>query len=372
MPSLDGSTLEGGGQLVRVALALSAITATPLHLYNIRANRAPPMRSGLKESHLAALHWLADQTGASVEGAELGSQDVKFRPRRRAGARTGVQKQQTGEHDAVNHRHRHHHTIELKKPGSVWLVLQAILPYAVFGMAKGEKRVDFTLTGGTNVDKSMSGEYVQQVMLPTLHKIGLPATVQVEIVKRGWACGVAPEIGEVKVGGGLEGFQVVNRGEIEKISISIVAHPESLRRQVIDKVTQQVGQRFKVPIVEAVVDEDSGHESRFYLLLVAHSSHGWRIGRDFLGTGAKIRSAGQVERLVEESVSRAVAALDTELRHGGCVDEHLQDQLVIFQALARGSSVVDAGIGRGDGTLHTQTVRWVCKEMLGEEECAGS
>ncbi|RMZ83108.1 hypothetical protein DV738_g1279, partial [Chaetothyriales sp. CBS 135597] len=348
MISLNGATLEGGGQLVRVAVALSAITSTPVHLYNIRANRAPPKRrnnnnknngkngssasrrieGGLKESHLAALQWLADQTGARVEGAELGSQEAV----------------------------KHHYTIALQKPGSVWLVLQAVLPYVVFGMArrKGEKRVvEFTLTGGTNVDKSMSAEYVQQVLLPTLQKIGLPADVQVEIVKRGWACGIAQEIGEV-----------VDRGQVEKISASIVAHPDSLRRQVLDKVQQQVSERFKVP-VEAVVDEDSGHESRFYLLLVAHTTNGWRIGRDFLGTGAKIRNAEQVERLVEGSVSRAVAALDTELKRGGCVDEHLQDQLVIFQALARGRSVVDAGTGRGGGTLHTQTVRWVCEEILG-------
>ncbi|RMZ89332.1 hypothetical protein DV736_g3434, partial [Chaetothyriales sp. CBS 134916] len=223
----------------------------------------------------------------------------------------------------------------------------------------------------------MSGEYVQQVLLPTLQKIGLPVNVQVDVVKRGWAGGAGQEIGEVKVSvvaekgddgqetgdARLNGFGVVDRGSIEKISVSIVARPESLRQQVMQKVRQQVSERFDVP-VEAVVDDDSGHESRFYLLLVAHTTNGWRIGHDFLGSGAKMRNARQVEILVDASVQRAVGNLDTEFKRGGCVDEHLQDQLAIFQALARGKNVVDAGSCRGDGTLHTRTVRWVCKEML--------
>jgi RNA 3'-terminal phosphate cyclase (ATP) len=36
---LDGRTGEGGGQLVRVAVALAALTGTPLRIDNVRGNR---------------------------------------------------------------------------------------------------------------------------------------------------------------------------------------------------------------------------------------------------------------------------------------------------------------------------------------------
>src|SRR5438034_1338922 len=75
---LDGTTLEGGGQLVRNALALSSLTRTPIHITSIRGNRNDG--GGLKAQHLSALDWLARATGAVVEGAWKKSKEVVFKP----------------------------------------------------------------------------------------------------------------------------------------------------------------------------------------------------------------------------------------------------------------------------------------------------
>ena len=399
MIHIDASTLEGGGQLPRLALCLSALTLTPIHLTNIRANRAsqsynkrntqskssvprpelqrdsrkPGKDGGLKESHIAALEFLAEACDAKVTGAEVGSREVIFKPRRR----TEIQRKTR---------------IALKNPGSVFLIFQALFPYLVFAAhapsspkhgrngvaAESEAKhrsFELTLIGGTNVDKSMSVDYVQQVFLPICEKIGLPG-VQVECMKRGWA-GHAGEVGEVSInvmlptpdpdGSGfvLDAFDIEHRGAIEKVVINVLASSKQVRDIVKANATSQLKAALGESLeVEVSVDEDSHHPSRFYMLLVAHTSDGWRIGRDFLGSGKKARNEKEAEVMVDKAVTQVVGDLVGEIEGGGCVDEHMQDQLVCFQALARGSSVVRGKDGAG--TLHTRTARWVCEQVLGE------
>ena len=74
---IDGSQGEGGGQILRSALALSMCTGTPIRIENIRAGRKKP---GLLRQHLTCV--LASQAvcGARVEGAVLGSTHLVFEP----------------------------------------------------------------------------------------------------------------------------------------------------------------------------------------------------------------------------------------------------------------------------------------------------
>ena len=83
---LDGTTLEGGGQLLRLGLTLSSLLRLPVHVTRIRGKRGPKSTSGksggLKPAHLAGARWLAKATSAETEGLELRSTDLTFQPSR--------------------------------------------------------------------------------------------------------------------------------------------------------------------------------------------------------------------------------------------------------------------------------------------------
>ncbi len=363
--TLDGRTLEGGGQLVRVALTLSALLSIPVRIHDIRGGRAGRNQSGgLKESHLAALEFLRHACGAKVFGGEVGSSEVIFLP---------------GQEKKVDSGGRSQHKIELKNPGSVWLIFQALYPFLVFRGSGSEEPTVLQMKGGTNVSKSMSAEYVQQVFLPNVERIGLP-NCEVEINKRGWTHGSRTEIGEVEIkilpllaGATLPGFGIgkdVKLGEVKKITISVLATPTEVLGHLIQETQARVKEKFPgVQDVEVVVEEDSGDPRRIYLLLVAHSSNGWKMGRDCLWE-EKMKKNDLLRsglNAAERMAKKVTADLAHEVEEGGFVDEFMQDQLVVFQALATGVSTVNAADGKEEGTEHTKTVRWVLEEMLADK-----
>jgi RNA 3'-terminal phosphate cyclase (ATP) len=376
--SLDGRTLEGGGQLVRVALTLSALLSIPVHIHHIRGKRASRGQSGgLKESHLAALEFLQDACGAEVYGAEVGATEIVFLP----GRETREEWRSCVDNSGVR-------VIELRNPGSVWLIFQAIYPFLLFrGQGgrepEGVKRpLKLMIRGGTNVSMSMSAEYVQQVFLPIMEKIGLPKT-DIVINKRGWTHGRL-EVGEVEMsvtplglGQKLEGFEIRETGAageknmVQKITISVMASPTAMLEHLVAAAKERTQAHFpNVEEVEVLVQEDSGDPRRMYLLLVAHLRSGWKFGRDWLFDGKLKKSDERV--IATQMAEKVVTDLHAEVDTGGSVDEFMQDQLVIFQALATGKSEVDAGVGREEGSEHTRTVRWVVEQMFGKEIFAES
>ena len=466
MLTLDGSTLEGGGQLVRVALSISAICSIPVRITNIRAGRGaqavfkPDRKSreggggrrkdghenkkgssslpkhstrrgvggGLKESHLAALNWLASECNARLEGAEVGSLEVVFKPRPKTPT-AGLLKRGHLQHSEETE------VIELKNPGSVWLIWQAIFPYVVFTMLQRRKGGEakepafkIRLKGGTNVPKSPSSEYMQQVFFPLCENIGLPR-VEVNVIRRGWTTG-APEIGEVEISvfhpeedKDLESkpstTSDTNATQVEPLSTDTFRlqpfslpqpNPFTLTSISITTLTgsQQVHDflhhrlhtllrripAFSSPDLPITTHPSStassGDERRLYVLLTAHTLCGTILGRDYLSPGRKTVDDADRRRAVELAARDVVSEFKREVTRGYSVDEFAEDQIVVFQALAEAASQVHGGrngtvVRRGvedpdevkkycgyradvkgeTGTLHTRTVRWVCEEMLG-------
>ncbi|KAL8841202.1 MAG: hypothetical protein Q9170_000991 [Blastenia crenularia] len=394
--SLDGRTLEGGGQLLRLALSLSALTYLPVNISDIRANRAPRKANqpagGLKPAHLAAVEWLARATQAETQGMTKGSRKLCFSPLRRS--RTGLPEASARRTSGQATRNmpdgvwqdvyedgkliRKDTCIPLSSPGSVCLILQAILPYLLFHFSNEASNkvgngddpttatipLRVTIEGGTNVSKSPSVEYLNQVLFPMLiEKVGIPS-ITANIITRGWNSGRAV-VGSVSFdllpfasGSRLSKFDLLDRGEVSRMHVSILASNQSARSSLRGKVTEKLLARYPDVDISFPIEEDTNHGARLYLLIVAETSNGYRLGRDCLWE-RKVNST-----LVEIIADTVVKELETELEHGGCVDEFMQDQLVVFQALAEGKPNVDSG-NKTRATLHTQTARWVAEQVLG-------
>ena len=391
---LDGTTLEGGGQLLRVALSLSSLTHIPIHVTDIRGKRGPVSSpgkdGGLKPAHLAGAQWLAKATAAHTEGMESRSREMIFRPAGKgvtaASRHSSVEQREggmNGPHEGVwKHVYesgrliRSESHIPVSTPGSILLILQATLPYLLFCPSSAvldhqnhPVPLRVKIDGGTNVSNSPSIDYFSQVFVPVLtKKLGIPQIGTI-VHKRGWSTGrtqigsVSFDVMPLSIGHTLPHFKIEDRGDVVKVHVSIIAPGAKARGVVKDHVIAQL-LAFD-PEVEILfpIDEDSRNEKRWYLLLVAETSGGCRLGRDWL-YDRKTKNIKE-EETSANLVSKVVKDLKRELKHGGCVDEHMQDQLVIFQALANCQAVVDAGSQQA--SLHTQTARWVVEKILGVE-----
>ncbi|KAF4613382.1 hypothetical protein G7Y89_g15507 [Cudoniella acicularis] len=160
------------------------------------------------------------------------------------------------------------------------------------------------------------------------------------------------------------------------IEISVMV-PRPMLETLKHTLLFEIGVVFPEVKVKFVCLEDSKHNARMYTLLVAHTSTGLRFGRDWLYD--KTAKGKSWEDLSTEISQRVVDELDNEVQKGGLVDEHLQDQLIVFQALSEGKTIIPGCLdtanskrGRvertdepfGDGSTHTSTVRWVTSQLL--------
>jgi RNA 3'-terminal phosphate cyclase (ATP) len=397
---LDGTTLEGGGQLLRIAVGLSALTGTPVQIRNIRGNRSGG--GGLKAQHLTALQWLGRASKAQIKGLGLKSKEIVFRPEVKAQGKEGgtgaeqkevemdrkkdVEKAMRGPklEDTTTNAYIDPSFWDIRQstPGSVNLVFQAILPYVLFsGVTHTTGPITVRITGGTNVSNSPSYEYFDQVLFPMLEKIGVPR-IEREMVARGWSQGGPIRLGcvEYKVTPltqALPAFQLTDRGNVESVHATVLA-PEGTESQFRDMLDDAAWNLRGVIFSSSNLDrdsasislsfEDSEHAKRYYVLLVATTSTGMKLGRDVLYHGPTGMEPFHIVKRIVKSVTKDLA---TEIQKGGCVDEHLRDQLVVFQGLAEGRSEVFGGMdatGKGrelaEPNLHAETAMYVMSSMV--------
>jgi len=406
---LDGRTGEGGGQLVRIAVALSSVSGVPIRITNVRGNRPGPPGGGLKSQHVTSIAWLARATDADTKGLDVGSKTLEFRPRRRpwdlpppsaAGAPASALPSDPALGPADG-------TVRIaadSPAASALLIFQAILPFLLFAPGPGPTRLE--LHGGTHVSFAPSYDYLDQVLLPALHAaFGL--RVDRRLVRRGWSVGppargcIALTVHPLPPGRALtpappRAARPPGDFDVAAVAATVVA-PAALHAALARALARDLGALFPAADVELAPAEDGGHDARVYVLLVARGGGGadaLRWGRDCLFAEKR---RGRDATVLADAVSRRVCrALYDEVGRRGVVDEFLQDQLVVFQALAAGrtgfarpeeegeggpeglaAAMQQLAVGEaeglrrdratepfGEGSSHTTTARWVTAELL--------
>jgi RNA 3'-terminal phosphate cyclase (ATP) len=335
---LDGSYGEGGGQVLRTSLALSALTGQPLRVERIRAGRRKP---GLRPQHLTGLRAVTKLCDATVEGAKLHSQEITFAPRSPVQAGT--------------------YTFDVAQvakggsAGSTGLILQTVLlPLA---LATGTSQL--TLRGGTHVAWSPPYDYVKRVYLPTLARTGIQAKVNIR--KWGWypmgggevqatveGLGTGPR--ELPPGDRLTGLDLQERGKL--LRVRGVSASSNLPKHIRTRQEGAALQRLRSNGVNAridVIDAPSKGQGTVVFL--------WT---EFENTLAGFTSLGERGKPAERVAAEAAEDLLSFLRSDAALDRHLADQVVLPLALAAGTSQFSTEAV----TLHLLTNAWVVNQFF--------
>jgi RNA 3'-terminal phosphate cyclase (GTP) len=351
MIEIDGSYGEGGGQIVRTALALSCLTQKPFEVTNIRKGRC---KGGLKAQHLHCVKGLEQLCSARTEGAEKGSERLYFEPGKMAAR---------------------HLDIDVGTAGSITLVLQSLLLPAYFA----DRTTKIRLTGGSDTKWSMPVDYLKEVLLPQLRRYC--ESVELKVLKRGYypAGGGVVEIAikpKYKLSGyfNFDGFLAAFRKDAPKINlleqgklmmIKGVSHASKNleSKKVAERqadAAKQLLASYKVPVDIAMEYCDTLSAGSGITLWAMFSRD--RVETDPLnpivlgadGLGERGKSAEQVGI---EAAKGIVEQIDS----GAPVDEHLVDNLIPWMALASGSKIKAAKL-----TKHALTNIYVVEKFLGK------
>ncbi|XP_056638122.1 RNA 3'-terminal phosphate cyclase [Diorhabda sublineata] len=321
---IDGSLMEGGGQILRVAITISTLKKIPVRIINIRGGRSKP---GLMEQHLKGLELVRDICSAKTKGLTLGSTEVEFYPQSIKG----------GSYRA-----------EVKTAGSISLLLQIALPCVLF--ATGQTKL--YLRGGTNAEMAPQIDYTTEVFRPVLEKFG--ATFDFDLVKRGYfPKGGGEIVVTVNPVEELNPVQLIEQGEVTSIyGWSFVAGtlPEKLAHIMADNASNVLKKYGTVNIERYKEEKRIAPDNCSGIILVAETDTKCLLGGSALGN----RNENS-----DETGRRAANELLVSLEEGVCVDKYSQDQVIILMALARGTSRIKVG----EITMHTKTAIFVVETM---------
>ncbi len=320
MLCIDGSYGEGGGQIVRNALALSLVTGRAVRIEKIRAGRPRP---GLRPQHVAAVKTAAAVCGAQFYGAEVGSSEVTIVPGR---MRPGD------------------YRFEIGTAGAAALVIQTIM----VPLALAEKTSRVTVTGGTHVPFSPCFHYLKNVFGAAISTMGFDITLRLK--KWGWyPRGGGIIEAEIRPAPVLRAFKALNpAGPPRVFALSASSRlPEHVRRRQRQKVEKLLISR-GIELNAQEYEADS-HSPGSLVFLWTSNNNRWG---GFTALGARGKPAEQV-------AEEAARGLLDFLESGACVGTRLADQLVLPALVAAGSSRFSVPrISR-----HLKTCAWIAEQF---------
>lgn len=297
--AIDGSFGEGGGQILRTALSLSAITQRPFEIYKIRAQRKTP---GLSHQHLQSVNATARICNAEVLGNQLRSTDLKFFPLEiQAGT----------------------YHFDIGTAGSVSLVLQTIF----YPLSLASKPSSVTITGGTHVSHSPCVDYLTQQWLYFLRKIGFRAEIQT--LRAGfYPRGGGEVLMKIDPKGPRHPIPLEERGKL--LMVEGISTVSNLDRGIAQRQQTQAKKNFlerNIPHEIGIAEiPATGKGTMVFLAGKFEQSQCCYFSLGALGKRA--------ETVADEACKQFFFFLETK----GVIDEYLADQLIIPLALTRGTS----------------------------------
>jgi len=301
LAEIDGAA--GGGQMLRSAVALSAVSGRPVRITNIRGARPQP---GLRPQHLTAVQAAARVCSGAVSGAEIGSREIEFRPGPIA-----------SQPDL---------RLDIGTAGSVTLVLQCLLP----ALAHAPTRSALTLIGGTDVPFAPPFGYFQHVFAPALAVLG--PRVEARLAQRGFYPRGGGDVSvAVNPSPLLRSLEWLDRGRVVRVRgcAASLGLPDHIVRRMRDAALAALRKCGTDDIAVEAEVAAAGAGEGCGIALWAECEGGLRFGGSALGRRGK-----RAEEVGEE----AARALLSELRGAAAVDSHLADQLIVWLALAAGPS----------------------------------
>lgn len=319
---------EGGGQILRAALSMSAALGIPFHIRNIRAKRE---KAGLKRQHLSAVRAAAAICGAEVTGAELNSTELTFVPNEvKAGA----------------------YRFDIGTGGSTVLVLQAIVPALVRSLKTGEK-ASVTVSGGTYCPFAPAFEFLKETLEPCLKRMGYPV---VFTMPRPAFFQAAGGLVRMEAAGPFEptSFEFRERGSLKRVSAVILNC--SLPSEVADRekkvLINDFGARLGLTEDSVTVDANPAIPEAGNAVLI-------RTGFE---SGTSVFSEIGRPRLAAESVAKIAAEESAVFLESDVpVCRHLQDQLLVPMTLSGGGHFVTTA-----PSAHTRTCAAVIQAFTGK------
>jgi len=310
MIELDGSHGEGGGAILRQALALSMLTGKAFRITNIRKGRPKP---GLAAQHVACVDAAKEMCNAEAVGCYTGSTEVSFTP---GAFKAG------------------HHDIDIGTAGSITLLLQSLLLPSIFC----GKRVSFHIKGGTDVKWSQPFDYFNSVFLPQMKRY---ADIEANLFRRGYYPKGGGEVkvvvnGQYSSPGNAPSILLLEQKKL--LQIKGVSHASLDLEDV--KVAQRQSESAKLYLDRLKTHFSVNHQ--YYNSLSTGS--GITLWAVFGDDGIDLKNPiilgadglGDRGRKSEDVGKEAADNLLQEISSGAAVDKHLADQLIPFLALCGG------------------------------------
>ncbi len=322
MIEIDGSYLEGGGQILRTSIALSAITGQGVHIFNIRRGRGKP---GLRPQHLEGIAAAAKICAAEVQGMKLNSMDVHFAPGKISGG---------------------NYTIDIRTAGSIILILQTLVPIGLYA----NSTVNLTIKGGTAVPFSPTSEYFRNIFC---YYLGLMGTqVSLKIKRHGFYPAGGGIISVEIRPGSIGNLEILDRGDMNEVEVLAVAS-EHLKGA---KVSERMIDGFKkaMPHAQFTCEYVPSNSPGCFIHATAHYEKS-RLGASALG---------RIGKRAEDVGKESAEELQGVIGCGAPIDSWMVDQIVPYMALAthRTNSKTKTMVPRL--TKHAETNIWVVKEFL--------